>query len=111
MCEHDCDCMKWTEPEFGRARVVAAGKILAGRKQGVGKWAEVFDIVGNWRSSHAYPLQVFSETLRRRARRVCPGALVAQRLKRLPSIRAKLKKFKQMQLSQMQDLGGGAGLL
>lgn len=33
-------------------------------------------------------------------------ALVAQRLKRMPSIIAKLERFRAMQLSQMHDLGG-----
>jgi len=100
--------MPWTKPQNGPARVTAAGKIIAGRKQP----SESLDmdaalsIAGNWRSSHGYPLHVFKSVLRGRAKKVDPRALVAQRLKRLPSIIAKLKRFHAMQLSTMQDLGG-----
>lgn len=102
------DEMRWTEPECGSARATRAGKILAGRQlptEGLG-WDTAFDLAGNWRSSHGYPLQIMYMTLRGRARHVDQKALVAQRLKRMPSIIAKLKRFKAMQLAQMQDLGG-----
>ncbi len=45
-------------------------------------------------------------TLRNRAQKLDPEMIGAQRLKRLPSIVKKLELFKNMQLSQMQDLGG-----
>ncbi len=45
-------------------------------------------------------------TLRRRALRVDPQAIIAQRLKRLSSIEVKLRRFHSMKLSQMQDIGG-----
>lgn len=64
------------------------------------------DIAGNWRSSHGYPLHLFKKLLRTRAKTVDKEALVSQRLKRLPSIIAKLQRFHSMQLSTMQDLGG-----
>lgn len=100
--------MKWTEPECGGARATQAGKILAGRKPPTDVFGRdaAFDAAGNWRSSHGYPLQVMYMTLHRRARQVDQKALVAQRLKRMPSIIAKLKRFKAMQLAQMHDLGG-----
>ena len=56
----------------------------------VAKYYEAVDIVNNWRASHSYPLQTIKMTLKRRAKRVCPTALVAQRLKRLASIKLKL---------------------
>src|SRR5690348_4796094 len=100
--------MKWTKPEFGTSRVTAAGKILAGRKHPTDEFTAeaAFDVAANWRSSHAYPLHVLAMTLRNRARGVDEKALLAQRLKRMPSILTKLKRFHGMQLSQMQDLGG-----
>jgi len=45
-------------------------------------------------------------TLRQRAKIVSHHALIAQRLKRLPSIAIKLKHNPAMKLSQMQDIGG-----
>lgn len=61
-----------------------------------------FNILGNWRASHAYPLQVICSNLRLRN----PNAIVVQRLKRLESIVDKLKRFPDMNLYRMQDLGG-----
>lgn len=50
-------------------------------------------------------------TLRTRARKIDSAAIVAQRLKRLSSIETKLKRFPDMKLSQMQDLGGCRSVL
>ena len=44
--------------------------------------------------------------LRRHAIGVDPSAVIAQRLKRFPSIEKKLRRFPTMQLHSMQDLGG-----
>jgi hypothetical protein len=63
-------------------------------------------VINNWRSSHSFPLRGFGVTLRYRARVADPDAIIAQRLKRLSSIEAKLKRFPEMKLSQMQDIGG-----
>jgi len=65
------------------------------------------EVVNNWRSCHAYPLNTFQMNLRRAVKRVmqAPG-LVSQRTKRLPAIKLKLYLNPNMQLSQMQDLGG-----
>jgi hypothetical protein len=63
-------------------------------------------IMNNWRSSHRFPLNTFQMNLRRRAREVDPDALVAQRIKRLPSIRQKLELRPKMEFARMQDLGG-----
>lgn len=68
-------------------------------------------IMGNWRSSHSYPLHALKMTLRRRARRLESGALVAQRLKRLPSIVNKLERSQGMKLSRMHDIGGCRAVL
>jgi ppGpp synthetase/RelA/SpoT-type nucleotidyltranferase len=63
-------------------------------------------VINNWRSSHAFPLNALHVTLRGRAKKVDPHVLTAQRLKRLSSIDAKLRRFPQMKLTQMQDIGG-----
>jgi hypothetical protein len=100
--------MPWTKPLNNPARVTAAGKIISGRKQPTAEldMDTAFNVAGNWRSAHGYPLHVFKTLLRSRAKDVDPRALVAQRLKRLPSIITKLQRFHSMQLSTMQDLGG-----
>jgi ppGpp synthetase/RelA/SpoT-type nucleotidyltranferase len=102
------DDMKWTKPEHGTSKITAAGKIISGRKHETEhfSWDAAFNIAANWRSAHAYPLHALSMTLRNRARKIDDTAIIAQRLKRMPSILAKLRRFSGMQLSQMQDLGG-----
>jgi hypothetical protein len=57
-----------------------------------------------WRSAHQYPMNTWQNRVRSYVKDV--DALVAQRLKRLPSIERKLNRFKNSQLDTMQDLGG-----
>lgn len=67
---------------------------------------EAYQIINNWRSSHSFPLNTFQIGLRNKAKQVDDRSLVAQRLKRLSSIGAKLERFPDMKLSQMQDIAG-----
>lgn len=67
-------------------------------------WAE--DVLTNWRSLHSYPINTFQATLREKLKVIDNNAIVAQRLKRTPSIIAKLRRFDSMQLSRMQDVAG-----
>jgi hypothetical protein len=100
--------MPWTHPLYGPARITAAGKVISARKAATAEFDmdSALSIAGNWRSSHGYPLHVIKTLLRKRAKVYDSGALVSQRLKRLPSIITKLQRFNSMQLSTMQDLGG-----
>jgi ppGpp synthetase/RelA/SpoT-type nucleotidyltranferase len=93
--------MEWTKPKFSGTRRTKAGVALAHDRE----TDEDLSVIDNWRSSHALPLQTIKMLLKNRANRVDGTAVVAQRLKRLPSIRAKLKR-ETMRLQQMQDLGG-----
>ena len=61
------------------------------------------EVVSQWRASHARPLNTFRMNLRRR---VGNRGIVAQRLKRLPSIVSKLERLPRIRLSDMQDIGG-----
>jgi ppGpp synthetase/RelA/SpoT-type nucleotidyltranferase len=63
-------------------------------------------VVNNWRSSHSYPLNTLQMSLRKRAWQYEGDATVAQRIKRLPSIRHKLDRFPGIALASMQDIGG-----
>lgn len=63
-------------------------------------------IINNWRSSHAYPLNTFQATLRYKSDHIYKKSLVAQRIKRLSSINEKLRRFRWLKLSEMQDIGG-----
>jgi hypothetical protein len=74
-------------------------------------YLDALDILSNWRSAHSFPLNTFQMGLRTRARAIYAHALVAQRLKRVPSIIAKLERYPSMGLSRMQDIGGCRAVL
>jgi ppGpp synthetase/RelA/SpoT-type nucleotidyltranferase len=98
--------MEWAKPENSKSQVDRAGKILVSNSQDWVAYERAHQIINNWRASHYYPLNTFKVTLRRKSLEVDSDRLVAQRIKRLSSIEAKLLRFKTMQLSQMQDIGG-----
>ena len=90
-------------PMYSKKQITKAGKILTFTKDVPLKDAnQALDVLNNWRSSHAYPLQIIARKLRRDN----PNAIVVQRLKRLDSIIGKLQRFPEMDLYRMQDLGG-----
>lgn len=62
--------------------------------------------LANWRACHAYPINTFQALLRKKLKTIDSNALVAQRLKRAPSIILKLQRFPEMNLARMQDIGG-----
>ena len=96
--------MKYPLPEYSRNAVKKAGGVLTGKKTGDNDLA--LEVLSNWRSCHGYPLNTFQATLRDKLKAVDPTAVVAQRLKRTPSIIEKLKREPLMKLSTMQDIGG-----
>ena len=95
-------------PQYSAEEVDEAGRALV-RVENVGSGVSeserlhAVDVVNQWRASHNRPLNTFRTNLRRRAGR---RGVVAQRLKRLPSIVSKLVRIPRIRLSQMQDIGG-----
>jgi ppGpp synthetase/RelA/SpoT-type nucleotidyltranferase len=105
--------MEWAVPLFKRGEVDWAGRTYAElmtrddwNHADYERWDKSLDIMNNWRSAHAFPLNTFQVGLRRKARKFEPNPVVAQRTKRLWSIWHKLDRFPTMQLSQMQDIAG-----
>ena len=98
--------MEWVSPQFSRSAVDKAGTILVTDVPDPADLEQAYSVINNWRSSHSRPLYTFRYGLRLRAEKIDVNALVAQRIKRLSSIRLKLKLLPQMKLSQMQDIGG-----
>lgn len=98
----------WEIPKYSKKQIDKAGKTIAymfaNTDSGipVKDFREAIDILNNWRSAHAYPLDVITNNLRRNN----PRAIVVQRLKRLDSIIGKIERFPDMSLYRMQDLGG-----
>lgn len=99
--------MDWPKPEYSKSKVNKAGNILRNYKRTYDEWLWATKVLNNWRSIHGYPVNTFQATLRNKLKAInASDALVAQRLKRTPSIISKLLRFKSMQLSRMQDIGG-----
>jgi ppGpp synthetase/RelA/SpoT-type nucleotidyltranferase len=103
--------MAWVLPEHNKSTINRAGEILSKADLSTlmsdnvpAEYTRALSIVNNWRASHAYPLNTFQVTLRGRSKKF-GSAIVAQRIKRFESIRAKLLRFT-VKLAQMQDIGG-----
>lgn len=93
-------------PEYSKSAVTRASK-LVGKGQGTpAELAEARVVLSNFRSAHAFPLNAVTVTVRQKALLVDPNAVVAQRLKRLPTILDKLIRIPTMSVTTMHDLGG-----
>lgn len=95
---------RWKKVEYSRNQIVNAGKAIR-KENSPENDLLARNIIDNWRAAHAYPLQVMYNHLKRMAVEDS-SIVVAQRLKRLESIVAKLRREKTMSLWAMQDLGG-----
>lgn len=98
--------MTWIEPENSKKAVSRAGDKLLDEETSDDEYSIAINILNNWRSSHAFPLTTVQTFLRSKAIKVDRNALIAQRLKRVPSILEKLRRFDTMRLHRMQDIGG-----
>lgn len=103
--------MNWITPLHSKNAVKRAAKIIS-RANGTSEDRKnAKDILGNFRSAHAYPLWSITSTVRLRAQGVNRNAIVAQRLKRLPTVLDKLSRFPNMSITTMQDFGGCRAIL
>ena len=98
--------MAWPVPRHTKNQVNKAGAILAQDEPDLFEHFSAYDVVNYWRSCHGYPINTFQATLRSKLANIEASAIVAQRLKRMPSIVNKLHRLDGMQLVRMQDIGG-----
>jgi putative GTP pyrophosphokinase len=99
--------VSFVEPQYSKTQVNRAGDILIQSETfslSEQEWAD--QVLANWRACHGYPINTFQATLRQKLKNGYGKTIVAQRLKRAPSIVAKLQRFKGMQLARMQHIGG-----
>lgn len=96
----------YQKPEFSRTEVNKAGSTFIDPDASYEAKDDALTIINNWRVSHNFPLNTFQWRLRFVAKKINPESLVAQRIKRLASIKLKLELQPDMKLSQMQDIGG-----
>ncbi len=98
--------MAWVTPQYSKTKVTKAGAALFDENATDEEFEEALLILNNWRSSHSYPVNTFQASLRSKLKSLEINGLVAQRLKRIPSIVSKLERFPGMSLARMQDIGG-----
>lgn len=98
--------MAWVTPLYSKERVKRAGASLLKPLVSFDEFEEALQVLNNWRSSHSYPVNTLQAGLRKKLNSLKINAVVAQRLKRIPSIISKLDRFPSMSLSRMQDIGG-----
>jgi ppGpp synthetase/RelA/SpoT-type nucleotidyltranferase len=94
------------KPDISKSKINEAGIVLSSGKPGTDEYDHALVVVNDFRKSHAYPINTFRATLTAKTRSGYGKPIVAQRLKRLPTIVNKLQRYPEMQLSRMQDIAG-----
>jgi putative GTP pyrophosphokinase len=102
--------MKVVKLKYSKSKIDKAGEALKKVNLKGQEKDEVLATLSNWRAYHAMPLDTFAKVLKTRIKKIAgtdnQNIIVAQRLKRTPSILLKLKTHATMRLSAMQDIGG-----
>jgi hypothetical protein len=91
---------------YTRTDLVRAGQILVDEDRPRSEQVWAAETLGEWRAAHAPLLESFEVGIRKELTARDPNALLAHRLKRTPSIVAKLRKMQELKLPSMQDIGG-----
>ena len=94
--------------QYSGKQIIKAGDMLRDIDQLTPEQREwALGVLDNFRALHAMPLNSFQATLRQRIDRLgITNFIVAQRIKRKPTILNKLHRFADMQLKRMHDIGG-----
>ncbi len=98
--------MVQVQRQYSPTQIDRAGRVLIDAGASPDQISEAVTVIDNWRTAHSYPLELARTLLYERAVAVNPKPVVAERLKRLESIREKLSRESVMKLSRMQDIGG-----
>jgi ppGpp synthetase/RelA/SpoT-type nucleotidyltranferase len=98
-------------PLESKSKINRAGKILTTDDFFDDEYQKALELANRWRACHAYPINTFQATLRQKASQCSGEPIVAQRLKRMPTIIDKLTRFPNMQLTTMQDIAGLRAIL
>jgi len=98
-------------PSESKTKINRAGTILVQGSESLQEMASALDLAERWRASHAYPINTFQGTLRKKLKGFSGNPIAAQRLKRMPTIIDKLRRYPAMKLTTMQDIGGVRAIL
>ena len=95
--------MKFSKKDVVRAGIALTNDNLINDEE---SFQKTMDVLTYWRDSHVFPLNNAHQLLNKFVLKVDENAFIAKRLKRFDSIKKKLQRFEQMQLKNMQDIGG-----
>lgn len=110
--QNECIMRFSVVPIESKSQIKKAGKILTNAHVSQEEFDWAVELTGRWRACHAYPINTIQSTLRSKLRiNNFKDFIVAQRLKRLPTIINKLYRYPQMKLDTMQDIGGIRAIL
>jgi ppGpp synthetase/RelA/SpoT-type nucleotidyltranferase len=98
-------------PSESKSKINRAGKILVSSNVNSAEYEQAQELANRWRACHAYPINTFQATLRTKLIGFSGVPIVAQRLKRMPTLIDKLSRHPNMQLTTMQDIGGIRAIL
>jgi len=93
-------------PKYSHTELDKAGEILRDSTGSKDEQQWALELLSSWRAAHNRPLNTFNVTLRNRLTATHRKVLVAQRLKRIPTVVDKLHRFPEMRLSRIQDIAG-----
>ena len=96
----------WQICGYSKSEVDRTARELAKNKIDGDKKTQYYDILADFRSAHAYPIQSMINNFRNKAFDIDKNAIVVRRLKRIPSILNKLRRQQTMRVSAMGDIGG-----
>lgn len=98
---------------FSKKQIQKAGEYLINSELDTdpNEYNQSMEILSYWRAAHAPALESTTNMLTRECKKHDTEALIAKRLKRTPSIIKKLRRFNEMKLRNMQDIGGCRAVL
>jgi len=97
---------------YDNSLITKSGKILADVNSPNEKIEKAEMYINEWRSYHFCPIMGIQATLRNHVKKIQDTqAIVVQRLKKMQTIKDKLKRFPTMRLHTMQDIGGCRAVL
>lgn len=99
--------------KFSGKEVIRAGERLVDDKlfDNTDEFSRVMDVLSYWRFTHELPLEKALEMVQGFAKSHDKNSICAKRLKRHASITNKLRRFEDMKLKNMQDIGGCRAIL
>lgn len=96
--------------KYSKKKVQKAGENI---RKNQGCQEEAIEIIQQYRAAHIYPLTIIKNLVWKHANKVCESAVIARRLKRLPTIIDKLRRKtldgitpNSISVTRMSDIGG-----